>query len=167
MSGPYWETGYVSGAFDLFHIGHLNVIMQARAHCRRLVVGVATDRVVREMKGRDPVIPLAERREIVAGLRDVDEVIVDDHVDKFDTWRELRYDVLFKGDDWQGTERARLLAERLEPVGSTIWFFPYTRHTSSTLLRSVLSSLAQTPVHLLYDDQGACPLCGATPTPGA
>lgn len=162
---PHWRTGYVSGAFDLFHIGHLNVIVQARAHCDRLVVGVATDRVVREMKGHDPVIPLSERVDIVRGLRDVDEVIIDDHADKFETWRtQLPYDVLFKGDDWQGTPRAEVLAAKLAQVGATICFFPYTRHTSSTLLRTVLSALAKTPVDLLPDDgratAPACPSCG-------
>lgn len=165
-----WDTGYVSGAFDLFHIGHLNVIMQARAHCDRLVVGVATDRVVREVKGRDPVIPLGERMDIVRGLRDVDDVIVDDNADKFDTWRDqLQFDVLFKGDDWQGTPRGDQLQAKLSQVGATLYFFPYTRHTSSTLLRNVLSTLANTPVHLLAADapditSAVCPWC-AGPLP--
>lgn len=172
----HWATGYVSGVFDLFHIGHLNVIVQARPHCDRLVVGVASDRVVREVKGHEPVIPLQERVDIVRGLRDVDEVIVDEYVDKFDTWKhQLRYDVIFKGDDWKGTPKGDRLEAELATVGAAICFFPYTRHTSSTLLRSVLSALANTPVHLLPEggaeaDPGLgpvatagtrpCPACG-------
>ncbi len=153
---PRWALGYVSGVFDLFHIGHLNVIVQSRALCDRLVVGVVTDDVVRRVKGHDPVIPLSERVDIVRGLRDVDEVIVDPYPDKFDTWRHcLHYDVIFKGDDWQGTERAEQLAADLGGVGAQIHYFSYTSHTSSSLLRTVLSALARTPVEPFPDPPGA------------
>ena len=140
-------VGYVSGVFDMFHIGHLNVIMQARSRCDHLVVGVVTDDVVRRVKQHDPVIPLRERLDIIRGLRDVDAVIEDPYVDKFDTWTHvLPYDVLFKGDDWRGTPRAQRLEQRLGEVGARIEYFPYTAHTSSTLLRDVLTRLAHTPV---------------------
>lgn len=139
--------GYVSGVWDMFHIGHLNIIMRARARCDRLVVGVVTDEVVWQAKGRRPVIPLAERLDIVRGLRDVDDVVADPYEDKFDSWRLLlRYDVLFKGDDWEGTPKAERLIAELTAVGARMEFFPYTAHTSSTLLRDVLSRLAHTPV---------------------
>lgn len=140
------SVGYVSGVFDMFHIGHLNIIVSARERCDRLIVGVVTDEVVVAMKGRPPVIPLAERVEIVRGLRDVDEVVIDTHVDKFDSWRELRFDVIFKGDDWQGTPQGDRLQADLSRVGARLEFFPYTRHTSSSLLREVLTKLARTPV---------------------
>lgn len=155
--------GYVSGVFDLFHIGHLNIIMRARRQCERLVVGVVTDEVVRQVKGRPPVVPLAERLALLRGLRDVDGVIVDQHRNKFDTWRyQLPYQVLFKGDDWQGSERADRLAADLEPVGARIEYFPYTSQTSSSLLREVLTQLARAPVALSPrpDGQDACPTCG-------
>ena len=149
---PTGVVGYVSGVFDMFHIGHLNIIVSARERCDRLVVGVVTDDVVVAMKGRPPVIPLAERVAILSGLRDVDEVVVDSHADKFDSWRELRFDVIFKGDDWQGTPRGRKLEADLGDVGARVEYFPYTRHTSSTLLREVLSKLAHTPVEPLAVD---------------
>ncbi len=143
--------GYVSGVFDMFHIGHLNIIMRARERCDLLIVGVVTDDVVKQVKNQDPVIPLEERMAILRGLRDVDEVVVDTHADKFDTWQELHYDVIFKGDDWQNTPKGRKLEKDLEAVGARVDYFPYTRETSSTLLRQVLSSLAHVPVEPLHE----------------
>lgn len=139
-------VGYVSGVFDLFHIGHLNIIMSARSQCDQLIVGAVTDEVVEQIKGRLPVIPLDERLEILRGLRDVDDVVVDAHRDKFDSWKQLQYDVIFKGDDWRGTPKAIKLEADLAEVGAKVVYFPYTRHTSSSLLREVLSQLAHTPV---------------------
>ena len=101
----------------------------------------------------------------------VDAAVADVGPDKRIAWRAHRFDVLFKGDDWQGTDRGRQLQAKLADVGATMCFFPYTRHTSSTMLRSVLTALAKTPVHLLPDDacesvQNTCPLCGG-PRPAA
>lgn len=127
--------GYVSGVFDMFHIGHLNIIRRARQSCDYLIAGVVTDAVVERAKGKSPIVPLAERMAIVSAIRDVDEVVIDQHVDKFDTWRELRYDRIFKGDDWRGTSRAERLESDLQRVGAEIVYFPYTRQTSSTQLR--------------------------------
>lgn len=130
----------------MFHIGHLNIVLQARTRCDRLVVGVVDDQVVRTAKNKEPVIPLSERLEIVANLRGVDEVVIDRHVDKFDTWKELHYDVIFKGDDWKGVPKGNKLEADLATVGARVEYFPYTRHTSSTLLREVLTNLAGAPV---------------------
>ena len=141
-SGPRPQRGYVPGVFDLFHIGHLNVIGNARRECEWLVVGVVSDEVTASVKGRLPVIPLGERIEILRALRDVDEVVVDNHADKFDSWQEFRYDVIFKGDDWRGTPRALRLEANLATVGAQIHYFPYTMHTSSTLLRAALGEFA-------------------------
>lgn len=138
--------GYVSGVFDLFHVGHLNVIVQARSLCDHLIVGAVTDEVVEQVKGHRPVIPLAERMRILRGLKDVDEVVVDSHADKFDTWQELHFDVIFKGDDWKGQPKGIKLDQDLAGVGARVHYFPYTQHTSSSLLREVLSGLAHTPV---------------------
>ncbi len=133
--------GYVPGVFDMFHVGHLNIVRQAREQCDYLIVGVVSDEVVAGIKGRAPVVPLEERIEIVAALRDVDEVVVDEHADKFDAWRELHYDVIFKGDDWRGTPKGRKLEEDLGEVGARLVYFPYTRHTSSTILRAALDDM--------------------------
>lgn len=130
--------GYVPGVFDMFHVGHLNVINNARPHCDELIVGVVSDAVVERMKGKPPVVPLGERMEVVAALRGVDRVVVDEHGDKFDSWKEFRFDVIFKGDDWAGTPKGMKLERDLETVGARVHYFPYTRHTSSTLLRQAL-----------------------------
>lgn len=142
---PDLIRGYAPGVFDMFHVGHLNVINSARPHCDELIVGVVTDEVVERIKGRPPVVPLAERMEVVAAIRGVDRVVIDAHGDKFDSWRELRFDVIFKGDDWAGTPKGRKLEHDLAAVGARVHYFPYTRHTSSTLLRQALSLTAVGP----------------------
>lgn len=139
--------GYVSGVFDMFHVGHLNIIERARERCDHLIAGVVSDEVVVLAKGKPPIVPLDERVTIVRALRAVDEVVIDQHVDKFDTWAELRYDVIFKGDDWKGTPKGDRLEARLSRVGSRVEYFPYTRHTSSTQLRQVLDTLLIEAIH--------------------
>lgn len=134
--------GYVPGVFDMFHVGHLKLIQAARPFCDHLIVGVVTDEVVEAVKGRPPVVPLLERMEIAAAIRDVDEVVVDVHRDKFDSWHALRYDVVFKGDDWKNSPKGRKLEADLATVGASVHYFPYTSNTSSTILREVLGSLS-------------------------
>ncbi len=132
--------GYCPGVFDMFHVGHLNILRRARLDCDHLVAGVVTDEVVEQVKGRPPVVPLAERMEIVSSIRYVDEVVPDPTVEKFDMWDELRYDILFKGDDWRGTPKGARLEAALAAVGARVVYFPYTRQTSSSLLRSVITA---------------------------
>ena len=131
--------GYAPGAYDLFHIGHLNILTRASEQCDTLIAGVVTDDVVMRAKGKAPVIPLAERLAIVRSVRYVDEAVPDPYVDKFQMWPTLKYDVLFKGDDWRGTEKGEALEARLAEVGARVVYFPYTLHTSSTLLRKMIS----------------------------
>jgi glycerol-3-phosphate cytidylyltransferase len=131
--------GYAPGAYDLFHIGHLNILTRAAEQCDKLVAGVVTDDVVLRAKGKAPVIPLAERLAIVSSVRYVDEAVPDPYVDKFQMWPNVHYDVLFKGDDWRGTEKGEALEARLAEVGARVVYFPYTLHTSSTLLRKMIS----------------------------
>jgi glycerol-3-phosphate cytidylyltransferase len=128
-------VGYVPGAYDMFHIGHLNILKRARAECDHLIAGVVTDEVLEVAKGRAPIVPLNERLEIVAAIGCVDEAVVDVSSDKFVMWQRLNFDVLFKGDDWKGTEKGRRLETDLGAVGVRIVYFPYTVHTSSTALR--------------------------------
>ena len=132
-------TGYVPGGFDMFHIGHLNVLRAARKHCDRLVVGVAADESLYRMKGRMPVIPLRERCELVASLRFVDAVVVDLDQDKRLAWRLQPFDVLFKGDDWKGTPKGDQLESEMAEVGATVFYLPYTPSTSSTKLRRFIA----------------------------
>jgi glycerol-3-phosphate cytidylyltransferase len=134
-------VGYAPGAYDLFHVGHLNVLKHAASHCDRLVVGVVSDEMLLLTKGRLPVVPLAERLEIVRNLRFVDDVHAEVVPEKIDTWREVGFDVLFKGDDWRGTAKGDKLERDFAAVGVAVHYFPYTMHTSSTILRKALASL--------------------------
>ncbi len=138
-------AGYVPGGFDMFHIGHLNILRAARARCDRLVVGVATDEALLAMKGRAPVVPHAERMEILSSLRFVDAVVPDVSADKRVAWRANPFDVLFKGTDWLGTPKGERLEAQLSEVGATVVYLPYTPSTSSTMLRAFLTSALATP----------------------
>ena len=133
--------GYAPGAYDLFHIGHLNLLRHAAEQCDHLIAGVVSDEMLVLTKGRAPVIPLAERMEIVRSLRIVDQVHAEVVPDKIDTWREVGFDVIFKGDDWRGTEKGDRLEWDFAAVGVEVRYFPYTMHTSSTALRRALSAL--------------------------
>ncbi|WP_128433125.1 adenylyltransferase/cytidyltransferase family protein [Streptomyces cyaneus] len=137
------RLGYAPGVFDLFHVGHLNILRRARGHCDRLIAGVCSDDLVVRLKGRPPVVPLSERLQIVQSVRYVDETFVATVDDKIGIWKEVGFDVIFKGDDWLGTEVWTALETEFARVGVKVVYFPYTVHTSSTLLRDALHLLAQ------------------------
>ncbi|SDN05977.1 glycerol-3-phosphate cytidylyltransferase [Streptomyces sp. cf386] len=137
------RLGYAPGVFDLFHVGHLNILRRARGHCDRLIAGVCSDELVVSLKGRPPVVPLAERLQIVRSVRHVDETFVATVNDKIEVWKEVGFDVIFKGDDWLGTEVWTALETEFAKVGVEVVYFPYTVHTSSTLLRDALGLLAR------------------------
>jgi len=132
--------GYTTGVFDLFHIGHLNLLRNAKAMCDKLIVGVSTDELV-SYKFKRAVIPFAERMEIVASLRYVDAVIPQETMNKFEMWKKLKFDLMFVGDDWYQTEKWQQYEEQFKNVGVRIIYFPYTKGTSSTLLNEVLLKL--------------------------
>ena len=136
------RVGYAAGAFDLFHIGHLNILKHAKSQCDYLIAGVVSDEMLRLTKGVDPVIPLGERIEIVRHIAYVDEAVAETVPDKLDMWRELHFDVFFKGDDWRGTEKGLRLEREFAAVGVEVVYFPYTMTTSSTQLRKALAALA-------------------------
>ncbi|SEO79224.1 adenylyltransferase/cytidyltransferase family protein [Trujillonella endophytica] len=146
--------GYAPGAYDLFHIGHLNILKHAAADCDRLVAGVVSDEMLLLTKGRAPVIPLAERVEIVRNLRCVDDVHVEVVPDKIDTWRDVRFDVIFKGDDWRGTPKGLKLERDFAAVGVEVRYFPYTMHTSSTVLRRALAAIEGMSTELQATGEG-------------
>lgn len=135
-------TGYAPGGFDMFHIGHLNILRAARQRCDRLIVGVATDELLSMRKNREPVIPHAERMEIVSYLRFVDEVVTDTSQDKQVAWRTHPFDVLFKGTDWEGTPKGYRLEAEMAELGVHVEYLPYTLSTSSTMLRQFLTAAA-------------------------
>lgn len=132
------RIGYAAGAFDLFHVGHLNLLRQAKSHCDYLIAGVVADDLLLRTKGHSPVIPLVERLEIVRNIGLVDEAVAEVLPNKIDTWRNKPFDVFFKGDDWKGTPKGIALERDFSAVGVEIVYFPYTVHTSSTVLRRTL-----------------------------
>jgi glycerol-3-phosphate cytidylyltransferase len=137
---PGARLGYVPGGWDMFHIGHLRILERARAQCDRLVVGVVTDEALVAAKGRPPMVPFAQRAAVVAAVGLVDEVVADSSSNKLLAWERVGFDVLFKGDDWRGTAKGDRLEAEMAQVGVELRYFPYTPHTSSTALRSVLDA---------------------------
>jgi len=137
------RIGYAAGAFDLFHVGHLNILKHAKSQCDYLIAGVVSDEMLQETKGITPVIPLAERLEIVRNIRYVDEARAEVVPDKLDTWRDVQFNVFFKGDDWRGTDKGVRLEREFAAVGVEVVYFPYTMTTSSTQLRRALDAVIQ------------------------
>jgi glycerol-3-phosphate cytidylyltransferase len=133
-----YKAGYTTGVFDLFHIGHLNVLRESKEQCDYLIAGVCTDELVVELKHKKPVIPFAERMEIVKAIRYVDEVVAEETLDKRAAWERLHFDVIFHGDDRKGTARYNLYEEQFEKLGVKVVYFTYTAGTSSTILSELL-----------------------------
>ncbi|MCE8019895.1 adenylyltransferase/cytidyltransferase family protein [Halomonas sp. MCCC 1A11036] len=136
-------VGYTGGVFDLFHVGHLNVLRRAKDECDYLIVGVTTDNVSMAVKGKSPIIPFRERLEIVNSIQYVDEVFPQEIIDELGDWEKLKFNKIFKGSDWQGSEKWLYLEKEFLYRGVEVKYFPYTVHTSSTLLKSVLERLVE------------------------
>jgi len=132
--------GYTSGVYDLFHIGHLNLLRNAKGMCDNLIVGVTSDELV-SYKNKKAVIPHNERMEIVRSSKYVDSVVPQTDMDKFEMWKKLKFDVMFVGDDWYASDKWEELEKQLKEVGVRIIFFPYTKGTSSTILNQTLKKL--------------------------
>ncbi len=132
------RVGYAPGVYDLFHIGHLNVLRNATNFCDHLIAGVVTDEMAQRNKGSRPVVPLEERIEIVRAIRYVGDAVAEDVPHKLEMWERLRFDVIIKGDDWKGTDRGDKLESDFAEVGVEVAYVPYTARTSSTMLRKVL-----------------------------
>ena len=132
------SIGFTAGTFDMFHIGHLNLIKNAKARCDFLIVGVNSDELVKEYKNKSAIVCLAERMEIVRSLKYVDEVIRIDSLDKKISWNMKHYDILFIGNDWKGNPRWEATEEEMMQFGVRTVFLPYTSGTTSTILREKL-----------------------------
>ena len=132
--------GYVPGVFDLFHIGHLNILRNAKSMCDHLIVSVTTDELVVLQKNRNPIVPFLERVEILQAISYVDTVVAQDNLDKMNAWQRYKYDVIFVGSDWQGSERWIKIEGDLKPLGVKVIYFPYTKTTSSTKITEILNS---------------------------
>lgn len=130
-----YKYGYTTGVFDLFHIGHLNILKRAKEQCEYLIVGVSTDELVMEYKNKRTVIPYNERIDIVEAIEYVDKVVKQTNRDKFAAWEKLNFDVMFVGDDWKGSMLFNELEEKFKQVGVDIVYLSYTKGTSSTILK--------------------------------
>ena len=134
------KIGYTTGVYDLFHIGHLNLLRKAKAQCDYLIVGVSTDELV-SYKHKQAVIPFEERKEIVGSIKYVDEVVTQENMNKMEAWEKYHFNVMFVGDDWKGTDKWNKIEADLNAVGAEVVYFPYTKGTSSTLINETLHKL--------------------------
>lgn len=133
-----YKVGYTTGVFDLFHVGHLNLLERCKEQCEHLIVAVCTDEYAHE-SGKNPTIPYADRARIVAALKCVDEVVPMEFTDKLEAWKLHKYDVLFSGDDWKGSERYAITERQLKEIGVDVVYFPYTKSVSTTKIRNQLN----------------------------
>ena len=132
--------GYTTGVYDLFHIGHLNLLKNAKGLCDKLIVGVTIDKLV-EYKNKRAVIPFEERIEIVRSIKYVDVAVPQEDIDKFKAWEKLHFDVLFVGDDWYKSDRWQQLEDKFKQVRVRVVYFPYTKGVSSTIINQTLIKL--------------------------
>ncbi len=135
------KIGYTTGVFDLFHIGHLNILKRAKLECDYLIVGITTDELALSAKKQEPVIPFQERMEIVESIKFVDEVVPQTSYNKMEAWNNLKFDRMFVGDDWKGTKEWIKIEKDLSQYSVEIIYFSYTLHTSSTMLRNILEKI--------------------------
>lgn len=133
--------GYTTGVFDMFHIGHLNILKRAKEQCDYLIVGVSTDELCKSYKKKEPIIPYEERKAIIEAIKYVDEVVPQTDRDKFAAWQRIGFDIMFVGDDWKNSPLFTELEKKFKDVGVKIVFFPYTKTTSSTILREKLDKI--------------------------
>ena len=134
-------VGYTTGVYDMFHIGHLNVIRNAKAQCDYLIVGVSTDELVQKEKNKTPVVPFSERVEIVKALKYVDEVVPQFNKNKLEAWEKYHFDKMFVGSDWQGTPQWKKIEGQFAPLGVEIIYLPHTDGISSTKLTSIIKKM--------------------------
>lgn len=131
--------GYTTGVFDMFHIGHLNILRRAKEQCDYLIVGVSTDKVVESYKHHKPIIPFDQRAAIVAAIKYVDEVVPQVSMDKLEFLKQRHFDVMFHGDEWKGTELYNKYEQEFVKYGARIEYLSHTEGISSTILREKLS----------------------------
>jgi len=135
------KIGYTTGVFDMFHVGHLNILKKAKENCDYLIVGVSTDELVQEYKNKKPIVSYEERKEILEAIVYVDKVVAQENRDKYSAYEKYNFDVMFVGDDWKGNALFSELEKRFKDVGVEIVYFPYTKGTSSTILREKLEKI--------------------------
>lgn len=131
-----YKTGYTDGVYDLFHVGHLNMIQTAKKYCEYLIVGVHGDDVVEDYKRRRPIINENDRRRIIESVKGVDRAEINRFRDKLKLWESYRFDVIFIGDDWKGTKRWNHFEKVLAEINVDVVYVPYTKGISTTDIRN-------------------------------
>ena len=132
--------GYTTGVFDMFHIGHLNILKRAKSQCDFLIVGVSTDELVQHDKNKTPIIPFEDRCTIIEAIKYVDKVVAQPDKNKFAAWERYHFNKMFVGSDWKGTETWKRFEAQFAPVGVEIVYLDHTDGISSTILRDKLNS---------------------------
>lgn len=130
-----YKVGYTQGVYDMFHIGHLNLLNHAKEYCDFLIVGVNSDELVQHYKNKKTVICEEERKEIVSNIKAVDKCIIADTLDKMEIWKNNHFDAVFIGDDWKGTERWSATEKQLASINVDVVYLPHTDGVSSTILK--------------------------------
>lgn len=126
--------GYTTGVFDLFHVGHVNILRRAKEKCDYLIVGVTTDEIVEQYKGKKPIINFNDRKTIVESCKFADKVVAQSSMDKMEAWHNLHFNVMFHGKEWQGTELYNKYEQELKKVGVDIIYLEPTKGISTTKL---------------------------------
>lgn len=132
------KIGYATGVFDMFHIGHLNLLRRAKENCDYLIVGVSTDELVKEYKNKETIIPFEERMQIVQAIKYVDKVVPQTSMNKMNAYKKFKFTDIFVGDDWKGTQKWEYIEYEFSKIGVKVNYLPYTKDTSSSILRDVL-----------------------------
>ena len=131
--------GYTTGVYDMFHIGHLNILRRAKENCDYLIVGVSTDELVQKDKNKIPIIPFENRCAIVGAIKYVDQVVPQENKNKFEAWEKYHFHKMFVGSDWQGTPQWIGYEKQFREIGVEIVYFPHTDGISSTILRELIT----------------------------
>lgn len=139
MSDKKYKIGYTTGVFDMFHIGHLNILKRAKEQCDYLIVGVSTDALVKEYKNKTPIIPFEDRCAIVEAIRYVDKVVPQINMNKTIAIKKHGADVVFVGSDWKGTEKWNAFESEFALLGCKVEYLNHTDGISSTILRERLN----------------------------
>ena len=135
MSGKKYKIGYTTGVFDMFHVGHLNILKRAKEQCDFLIVGVSTDEVVESYKNKSPIIPFQDRCAIVEAIKYVDKVVPQTSMDKMEAYRKHQFNALFHGSDWKNSDMYNRIVAEMASVGVDVVFLPHTEGISSTIIR--------------------------------
>lgn len=133
-----YNKGYTTGVFDLFHVGHLNILKKSKELCNHLVVGVTTDELV-SYKNTEAFVSFEERIQIVESIRYVDEVCAQENMNKMEAWKNIKFDVVFVGSDWKNTEKWNKIEKNFNHIGVDVIYFDYTITTSSTKIRQKIN----------------------------